>query len=59
VKKLRDAIDTVRVKAGLPVFNTPLIEAVCEKCKRAYFWRPGMVPKRCPWPNCGGEVKSE
>lgn len=53
-RNVKAAIEQVRQKAGL-TYNEPLTAATCPKCGRVYYWR--IVPKICPWPNCGGELK--
>lgn len=53
-RNIKAAIDKVRQNAGL-VYNEPLTPATCKKCQRTYYWR--VVPKICPWPNCGSELK--
>ena len=53
-RNVKAAIEKERQKAGLDVYNGPLTAALCSKCHRVFFWR--VVPKTCPWPNCGGEL---
>lgn len=56
-QKLRAEVDRVRLRAGLALFNGPLLHATCESCGRTYQWRPEKLPTICPWPSCGGQVR--
>ncbi len=58
-KRVRLAIDKIRLASGLAVYDTPLTKATCDKCKRAYYWRRELVPKHCPWPDCTGHLQTE
>ena len=53
-RNVKAAVDKVRLEAGLPVYDRPLVPAKCETCERIYFWRT--VPEHCPWPGCAGEL---
>jgi len=54
-RNVKAAIEKVRVKAGLVLYDRPLTSATCPKCSRTYQWR--VVPEFCPWPGCGGRLK--
>lgn len=55
-QNVKAAIEKVRTKAGLPVYEGPLTPATCAKCGRTYQWR--VVPETCCWPGCHGKLKN-
>ncbi len=56
-RKHRAKVDEVRKNAGLPVYDKPLIRAACRTCRRIFHWREELMPNRCQWPGCAGELE--